>query len=125
MGSQFMDARQTARYSAFTEPPHRTGEGAQLCLLGPATRTCWTRSSGAPQLPDSVQAVAFHPETGRLGLRPDSPAYGTQPRLIAARIVPDGRTRRVPRARRVALRLCCQQGLSHHTQPQGAWRSSL
>ncbi|MFE7514773.1 DciA family protein [Streptomyces sp. NPDC057540] len=41
----------------------------------------------APQLPDRVQAVAFHPEIGQLDLRPDSPAYATQLRLISARIV--------------------------------------
>ncbi|MER5974602.1 DciA family protein [Streptomyces sp. NPDC002055] len=41
----------------------------------------------APQLPHHVQAVAFHPETGQLDLRPDSPAYATQLRLITARIV--------------------------------------
>ncbi|WP_374120565.1 DciA family protein [Streptomyces sp. AN091965] len=41
----------------------------------------------APQLPDHVQAVAFHPETGQLDLRPASPAYATQLRLISARIV--------------------------------------
>ncbi|WP_308010518.1 DciA family protein [Streptomyces olivaceus] len=32
-------------------------------------------------------AVAFHPETGQLDLRPDSPAYATQLRLITAQIV--------------------------------------
>ncbi|MGN5392449.1 DciA family protein [Streptomyces sp. JL7001] len=41
----------------------------------------------APQLPDHVQAVAFHPKTGQLDLRPDSPAYATQLRLITPRIV--------------------------------------
>ncbi|MGW5609449.1 DciA family protein [Streptomyces sp. NPDC003753] len=41
----------------------------------------------APQLPHHVTAVAFHPETGQLDLRPDSPAYATQLRLITARIV--------------------------------------
>ncbi|MBV7249238.1 DciA family protein [Streptomyces sp. MW-W600-10] len=41
----------------------------------------------APQLPDHVQAVAFHSETGQLDLRPDSPAYATQLRLISARII--------------------------------------
>ncbi|MFD3622040.1 DciA family protein [Streptomyces sp. NPDC058676] len=41
----------------------------------------------SPRLPDHVQAVALHPETGQLDLRPDSPAYATQLRLIAARIV--------------------------------------
>ncbi len=34
-----------------------------------------------------VQAVAFHAETGHLDLRPDSPAYATQLRLIGSRIV--------------------------------------
>jgi hypothetical protein len=41
----------------------------------------------SPQLPSHVTAVAFHPETGQLDLRPDSPAYATQLRLISARIV--------------------------------------
>ncbi|MGA5474395.1 hypothetical protein ACPCUK_37290 [Streptomyces arboris] len=41
----------------------------------------------APQLPDHAAAVAFHPETGQLDLRPDSPAYTTQLRLISARII--------------------------------------
>jgi hypothetical protein len=41
----------------------------------------------SPKLPDHVQAVTFHPETGQLGLRPDSPAYATQLRLITPRIV--------------------------------------
>ncbi len=40
-----------------------------------------------PQLPDHVQAVAFHPESGQLDLRPASTAYATQLRLITARIV--------------------------------------
>ncbi|MFE2046416.1 DUF721 domain-containing protein [Streptomyces sp. NPDC059477] len=41
----------------------------------------------APQLPHPVTAVAFHPETGQLDLRPDSPAYATQLRLITTRII--------------------------------------
>ncbi|MBC2868620.1 DciA family protein [Streptomyces mexicanus] len=41
----------------------------------------------SPRLPEHVQAVAFHPETGQLDLRPDSPAYATQLRLITARII--------------------------------------
>ncbi|MFF7903735.1 DciA family protein [Streptomyces sp. NPDC007920] len=41
----------------------------------------------APQLPHHVAAAAFHPETGQLDLRPDSPAYATQLRLITTRIV--------------------------------------
>ncbi|MEU6258665.1 DciA family protein [Streptomyces sp. NPDC047043] len=39
------------------------------------------------QLSDHVEAVAFHPETRQLDLRPDSPAYATQLRLISAHIV--------------------------------------
>ncbi|MEV5432739.1 DciA family protein [Streptomyces sp. NPDC052701] len=39
------------------------------------------------RLPEHVQAVAFHAESGQLDLRPDSPAYATQLRLITARIV--------------------------------------
>nr|WP_307666117.1 DciA family protein [Streptomyces sp. V1I1] len=41
----------------------------------------------SPQLPKHAQAVAFHAEKGRLDLRPDSPAYATQLRLITSRIV--------------------------------------
>ncbi|MFC9431907.1 DciA family protein [Streptomyces sp. NPDC056987] len=41
----------------------------------------------APQLPAHVAAAAFHPETGQLDLRPDSPAYATQLRLITTRII--------------------------------------
>ncbi|MFI5905423.1 DciA family protein [Streptomyces cyaneofuscatus] len=41
----------------------------------------------APQLPDHVQAVTFHPENGQLDLLPESPAYATQLRLISARII--------------------------------------
>ncbi|MFE7958672.1 DciA family protein [Streptomyces sp. NPDC057413] len=41
----------------------------------------------SPRLPEHVQAVAFHSETGQLDLRPDSPAYATQLRLITARII--------------------------------------
>ncbi|MFF9818964.1 DciA family protein [Streptomyces sp. NPDC014006] len=41
----------------------------------------------SPRLPEHVQAVAFHPESGQLDLRPDSPAYATQLRLISARII--------------------------------------
>lgn len=41
----------------------------------------------SPKLAAHVVAVAFHAETGQLDLRPDSPAYATQLRLISARIV--------------------------------------
>ncbi|MFJ5657289.1 DciA family protein [Streptomyces microflavus] len=41
----------------------------------------------APQLPNHVRAVTFHPETGQLDLLPESPAYATQLRLISARII--------------------------------------
>jgi Protein of unknown function (DUF721). len=39
------------------------------------------------RLPEHVQAVAFHADNGQLDLRPDSPAYATQLRLITARII--------------------------------------
>ncbi|CAL9328648.1 hypothetical protein SUDANB120_00025 [Streptomyces sp. enrichment culture] len=43
----------------------------------------------APELAGHVQAVGFDADTGRLDLAPDAPAYGTQlrwsaPKLIAA-----------------------------------------
>ncbi|MFI8504544.1 DciA family protein [Streptomyces sp. NPDC085524] len=41
----------------------------------------------SPKLAVHVTAVAFHAETGQLNLRPDSPAYATQLRLISSRIV--------------------------------------
>ncbi|WP_328673785.1 hypothetical protein [Streptomyces sp. NBC_00328] len=41
----------------------------------------------SPKLLDHVQAVTFHPATGQLDLRPDSPVYATQLRLITPRIV--------------------------------------
>ncbi|MGW7315515.1 DciA family protein [Streptomyces sp. NPDC054865] len=41
----------------------------------------------SPKLAAHVRAVAFHAETEQLGLRPDSPAYATQLRLISSRIV--------------------------------------
>ncbi|WP_331725007.1 DciA family protein [Streptomyces sp. NBC_00040] len=41
----------------------------------------------SPKLAAHVQAVTFHAETGQLDLRPDSPAYATQLRLITSRIV--------------------------------------
>ncbi|MEV6439831.1 DciA family protein [Streptomyces anulatus] len=41
----------------------------------------------SPKLAEHVEAAAFHPETGQLDLRPDSPAYATQLRLMSSRIV--------------------------------------
>ncbi|MFD4866908.1 DciA family protein [Streptomyces sp. NPDC058412] len=41
----------------------------------------------SPHLAAHVTAAAFHTETGQLDLRPDSPAYATQLRLLNARIV--------------------------------------
>ncbi|MGA5558825.1 DciA family protein [Streptomyces lavendulocolor] len=53
--------------------------------------SCATPASAAaglsPKLVTHIQAVAFHAETGQLDLRPDSPAYATQLRLITSRIV--------------------------------------
>ncbi|MFI9311484.1 DciA family protein [Streptomyces triculaminicus] len=61
----------------------------ELPATGGSILDCWPDIAAtiAPQLPHHVAAVAFHPETGRLDLRPDSPAYGTQLRLLNARIV--------------------------------------
>lgn len=61
----------------------------ELPAAGGSVLDQWPDIAGAvaPQLPHHVAAVAFHPETGQLDLRPDSPAYATQLRLITARIV--------------------------------------
>lgn len=56
---------------------HRQGRGRASDIAGAVS----------PRLPHHVVAVAFHPETGQLDLRPDSPAYATQLRLITAQIV--------------------------------------
>ncbi|WP_343239763.1 DciA family protein [Streptomyces sp. SID9913] len=61
----------------------------ELPAAGGSVLDQWPDIAGAvaPHLPHHVAAVAFHPETGQLDLRPDSPAYATQLRLITARIV--------------------------------------
>ncbi|MFJ2736140.1 DciA family protein [Streptomyces sp. NPDC087317] len=61
----------------------------ELPAAGGSVLDRWPDIAGAvaPQLPHHVAAVAFHPETGQLDLRPDSPAYATQLRLITTRIV--------------------------------------
>ncbi|WP_019074364.1 DciA family protein [Streptomyces hokutonensis] len=41
----------------------------------------------SPKLPSHVTAVAYNPAARQLDLRPDSPAYATQLRLITARII--------------------------------------
>ncbi|MEV8606024.1 DciA family protein [Streptomyces griseoviridis] len=41
----------------------------------------------SPNLPAHVAAVAFHAESGQLDLRPDSPAYATQLRLLNTRVI--------------------------------------
>ncbi|WP_257217500.1 DciA family protein, partial [Streptomyces sp. HG99] len=41
----------------------------------------------SPKLPSHVSAVAYNPAARQLDLRPDSPAYATQLRLITARII--------------------------------------
>ncbi|MFE1271281.1 DciA family protein [Streptomyces sp. NPDC058758] len=41
----------------------------------------------SPTLPGHVQATGYDPDTGRLDLRPDSPAYATQLRLLTPRII--------------------------------------
>ncbi|MFD3931738.1 DciA family protein [Streptomyces sp. NPDC058614] len=61
----------------------------ELPAAGGTVLDRWTDIAAAisPQLPNHVAVVAFHPETGQLDLRPDSPAYATQLRLISTRIV--------------------------------------
>ncbi|MGW2826391.1 DciA family protein [Streptomyces sp. NPDC001443] len=61
----------------------------ELAAAGGSVLNQWPDIAAAisPRLPDHVQAVAFHPETGQLDLCPDSPAYATQLRLISTRIV--------------------------------------
>ncbi|MEW2297082.1 hypothetical protein ABZ719_31015 [Streptomyces sp. NPDC006743] len=56
----------------------------ELPAAGGSILDRWPDSAAtvAPQLPHHVAVVAFHPETGQLDLRPDSPAYATQLRLI-------------------------------------------
>ncbi|WP_333482825.1 DciA family protein [Streptomyces mutabilis] len=51
----------------------------------------------SPKLAAHVQAVAFHAETGQLDLRPDSPAYATQLRLITPGSSPRRTTLSAPR----------------------------
>ncbi|MEV7082402.1 DciA family protein [Streptomyces sp. NPDC093516] len=41
----------------------------------------------SPKLPRHVSAVSYNPASRQLDLRPDSPAYATQLRLITARII--------------------------------------
>lgn len=61
----------------------------ELPAAGGSVLDQWPDTAAAvtPQLPHHVEAVAFHPETGQLDLRPDSPGYATQLRLITTRIV--------------------------------------
>ncbi|MFE9334811.1 DciA family protein [Streptomyces sp. NPDC006925] len=41
----------------------------------------------SPNLASHVSAVAFHTDSGQLDLRPDSPAYATQLRLLSTRVI--------------------------------------
>ncbi|WP_435613687.1 DciA family protein [Streptomyces sp. bgisy159] len=61
----------------------------ELPAAGASVLNQWPDIAAAisPRLPDHVQALAFHAESGQLDLCPDSPAYATQLRLISARIV--------------------------------------
>ncbi|MFF3981091.1 hypothetical protein ACWGNF_09670 [Streptomyces sp. NPDC055808] len=43
-------------------------------------------AAAAPELAGHVKAVAFDPDTGRLDITPDSPAYGTQLRWSALKL---------------------------------------
>ncbi|MEV5140046.1 DciA family protein [Streptomyces syringium] len=66
-----------------------TDRAWDIPAAGGSTLDQWPAIAAAvsPKLAAHVQAVAFHAETGQLDLRPDSPAYATQLRLISSRIV--------------------------------------
>ncbi|GHB72454.1 hypothetical protein GCM10010331_70740 [Streptomyces xanthochromogenes] len=109
-------AQETAKKNGASarEPKRRTGttvrrEGREPLGLGAAITTMMTErgmvapaaggsvlaqfdaivAAAAPELTGHVKAVAFAPDTGRLDVARDSPAYGTQlrwsaPKLLAA-----------------------------------------
>lgn len=61
----------------------------ELPAVGGTVLDHWPDIASAVSLQFAAHAaaVAFHPESGQLDLRPDSPAYATQLRLISARII--------------------------------------
>ncbi|MGW7315508.1 DciA family protein [Streptomyces sp. NPDC054854] len=75
----------------------------------------------SPKLAAHVRAVAFHAETGQLGLRPDSPAYATQLRLISSRIVVAASIEGSPYGRLI----CCRSPRPDPTGPVDRACSSL
>ncbi|MEV0604530.1 DciA family protein [Streptomyces sp. NPDC050315] len=89
------------RPDAVVRHDRREPTGFAAVLQGLMTERAWTLPAAggsvldrwpdiatalSPQLVHHVTAVAFHSETGQLDLRPDSPAYATQLRLISTRI---------------------------------------
>ncbi|MET9351210.1 hypothetical protein [Streptomyces termitum] len=60
-----------------------------LTAAGGTVLAQWSGIAAAvfPTLPAHVQATSYGPDTGRLDLRPDSPAYAAQLRLLTARII--------------------------------------
>lgn len=101
-GAETTAPRRRRKPSTQREPDGRDPKGLGAVLSGLMTERAWAlpaaggtilaqwptiAASIAPQLPEHVQAVAFHPDTGQLDLRPDSPAYGTQLRLITQQII--------------------------------------
>ncbi|MFF0486802.1 DciA family protein [Streptomyces sp. NPDC004435] len=82
------DRRDPAGFAAVLQ--HLMAERAwDMPAAGGTALAQWPGIAAAvsPTLPAHVQATGYDPETGRLDLRPDSPAYATQLRLLTARII--------------------------------------
>ncbi|MEU5425850.1 DciA family protein [Streptomyces olivoreticuli] len=63
----------------------------EMPVEGASVLDQWARIAG-PGLAAHVTAVHFDPDSGRLDLLPDSPAWGTQIRLLAPRLLAEIRT---------------------------------
>ncbi|EDY48766.1 conserved hypothetical protein [Streptomyces clavuligerus] len=74
----------------------------------------------SPNLPAHVTAVAFHPDTGQLDLRPDSSAYATQLRLIGSRIVTTANNTTGTQAVRTVRVLAVGAASTPHCEPAAA-----
>ncbi|WP_307813682.1 DUF721 domain-containing protein [Streptomyces sp. N35] len=82
------DGREPSGFAAVLE--HLVAQRAwELPVAGGSLLNHWPAiaASVTPALADHVTAVAFHPDSGQLDLRPDSAAYATQLRLLTARII--------------------------------------
>ncbi|MFJ6452267.1 DciA family protein [Streptomyces hydrogenans] len=82
------DRRDPAGFAAVLQ--HLMAERAwDMLAAGGTVLAQWPGIAAAvsPTLPAHVQATGYDPHTGRLDLRPDSPAYATQLRLLTPRII--------------------------------------